>query len=668
MRYGARLRHAQRAWMAWVVGVSALLGIGQAAFAATVDGGSAPATDARPRLALGLIVKLKEARTTSTSVVRLQASKLPSDAASSQRLRMAAVAQRQRVSYTVDRPTAFAARLVHAGQLVSLSEARAQADLLRQDPDVEWVAVNEVLQPASVNPGSPHALAASVGGGASAYSRWLRARDASSQLNGVAGFETAWARLSGQSLSPVTVAVLDSGKLDAPSMVNRWLGGYDFVSQTAYSRDGDGIDSDPSDPGSYLTQAEFNGNKRRYSVDYGCEVRDSTWHGLQVASVLAGDEAGGDTSLAGALAPFSGFRVLPVRVAGTCGALTSDIIEGMLWAAGVDYQASPAANPHPARVISFSYGGSLGCNLSAEDHGPWLYQETITALRQKGAILLASAGNGDDDGVGLAALTRPAACPGVLAVTGLQMNGLKAPYANLADVSSGAVGGPVAVAVASGDVAQSVLEGIKTWLVVSGHGIGAVTNAGAQSPSATFYASENAGTSFSTPSVAAVVAMMLAVNPALTADEVMAAFRSGGATTSFDNLDGLPGLPSVCTGSSTSDETCVPRCDPGSVNKRGVCYCTSATCGPGILDADKAVAWAITQAVQNPRPAFEAPVVTASFFQPQRTQPDESGAGGGGALDALTLAGLLAVACLAGAARWQGIKAGRPQNSCPRAV
>ena len=87
-------------------------------------------------------------------------------------------------------------------------------------------------------------------------------------------------------------------------------------------------------------------------------------------------------------------KVLPVRIGGTCGALVSDIIEGMLWSAGVDYQGSPARNPNPARVINLSFGGQGSCDSS--DSRDVLYRQTIATLRTKGALVVASAGNGDD--------------------------------------------------------------------------------------------------------------------------------------------------------------------------------------------------------------------------------------------------------------------------------
>ena len=55
-----------------------------------------------------------------------------------------------------------------------------------------------------------------------------------------------------------------------------------------------------------------------------------------------------------------GAKVLPVRVAGKCGAVLSDLLDGVRWAAGLPVAGVPA-NPNPARVINLSYGGSGVC-------------------------------------------------------------------------------------------------------------------------------------------------------------------------------------------------------------------------------------------------------------------------------------------------------------------
>lgn len=416
----------------------------------------AAAAEAQPRQAMGLIVKLKgqDGVGASRSLVRLQAAAAPSSSAQEMRLRLSAAAQRQRVSFLQRKSTAFAAHVIHNGHPVPIEQAEAEAARLRQDPDVEWVIVNEMIRPASISLDDP-------GYG---LQTWLQTRDPEAGRTAVANFPPAWAALANRALSPVVVAVLDSGILAAPDLDGRLLQGYDFVSETTYSGDGDGVDPDPSDPGLGVVPPS------------GC-AESEAWHGLSVAALL-GASTGNMLDGAGALAPLPGPVVLPVRVGGLCGAMVSDIIEGMLWAAGVDYHGSPARNVHPARIINLSYGGDGSCadlGTGAHDVG-WLYRQTIATLKSQGVLVVASAGNGDaSTGLGHWGVTRPANCAGVLAVTGLNHRGYKASYANLMRVDSVQSFG---VAVASGDVARDRFGNN----VLADPGVVTLRNSGSVSP------------------------------------------------------------------------------------------------------------------------------------------------------------------------------------------
>src|SRR5690606_21106862 len=126
------------------------------------------------RMALGLIVKLKEPGPAPTFSARAHRAGQRVSRASSMSLQrerdvLATVTQRHRVSYLVQRRTAFAANLIHAGHPVRLSEAREQARRLRADPQVEWVVVNEIEKPAALTPpndthhGSPTSLHSPTG-------------------------------------------------------------------------------------------------------------------------------------------------------------------------------------------------------------------------------------------------------------------------------------------------------------------------------------------------------------------------------------------------------------------------------------------------------------------------------------------------------------------------
>lgn len=560
---------------------------------------SAVAQTDSSRMARGLIVKLKDSAQ-PVSVVRIQAANKPTDSDARQRLRLAAATQRSRVSYLVNRPTAFAARVIHNGSVMPLAAAQAQAARLRLDPDVEWVVVNEIERPAST---ALSIDAQAINDPNYSDQTWLRPRTGTTR--GVADVPAAWTLMAGHAVTPVVTAVLDTGVLYPTDLNGRVLPGYDFVSDPNYARDGNGLDSDPSDPGDWLTSTEKLANPQLYPSD--CEVRNSVWHGLAITSMLGAGTNNGEFG-AGILAPLPGAVVLPVRVAGTCGADVSDIIEGMLWAAGVDYQGSPARNANPARVINISFGGDGTCADNTSGTASWLYRQTMALLRNKGVLVVASAGNGDSaTGLGLATLTRPANCPYVLATTGLNQRGYKARYANLVDSAQ-----HWSVAVASGDVDASAF--------LTDDGIVTQANTGAQSPDVGSYNMLRfVGTSFAAPTVAGVAALMMSVDPSLTVDDVLSMITS--------------------TASGFTPNGSLLTCSPSNL---GSCNCTSSTCGSGVLDAGAAVQAAITHALLN-LAAFSSPDLTANYLtldRLQTTTPAKASGGGGGDMDLKALLAL----------------------------
>ena len=79
----------------------------------------------------------------------------------------------------------------------------------------------------------------------------------------------AWERSTGKG---VTVAVLDTGYRPHEDLVGNLLPGYDMITETFYSVDGDGRDSDARDPGDRMEQGECDGS-------YPPSDYDSSWHG-----------------------------------------------------------------------------------------------------------------------------------------------------------------------------------------------------------------------------------------------------------------------------------------------------------------------------------------------------------------------------------------------------
>lgn len=552
---------------------------------------------AAERMALGLIVKMKDQ--SPDSVVRLKATAMQREQPQRLRTRLASAMHKAGVSYIAERPTAFAANVVHNGRPVRLAEAQAQAARLRQDPDVEWVVVNELEQ--------RHAVVSPIPPNDTRYGQqgWL----AAGATGGLPNVPAAWNFLNGQTLSPVVVAVLDTGVLRHPDLNGRVLfdDGYDFVSEADYANDGNGLDDDASDPGDYISSEQITANPRLYDDCDG--PSNSSWHGTGIAGQLAAATNNG-VGVAGMLASLPGAPVLPVRVAGQCGAAVIDIIEGMLWAAGVNYNGRPKVNNHPARVISLSFGGESGCacDSSRGMSGACLYQYAIDALKQKGAILVASSGNASvSNADGETIPSRPASCTGALAVTALNVDGRKAHYANFVPASG--------IATVGGDPSH----GDNSILTTSNSSLRSPSLTGGL-PSADYKVVQ--GTSFSAPVVAGAIALMWSVNPGLSVDALLSGLRSSGVR------------PHVTVGG-------LGTCSAASPVNSGSCNCTTASCGAGVLDVDAAVQWAASQPITT----YTEPSITASFFSPAlRTgtvSGSSSGSGGGGSLGIVALAGLL---------------------------
>ena len=85
--------------------------------------------------------------------------------------------------------------------------------------------------------------------------------------------------------------------------------------------------------------------------------------------------------------------------------------------------------------------------------------------------------------------------------------------------------------------------------------------------------SPSVGTSFSSPIVAGTVALMMSANPALTPADVKRILQT--------TARAFP------TTGSTSDTV---QCKPPTITEQLECYCTTTTCGAGMLDAAAAVA------------------------------------------------------------------------------
>lgn len=394
--------------------------------------------------------------------------------------------------------------------------------------------------------------------------------------------ESAWALIAGA--SSIVVADIDTGvRFDHPDLLGvaaggNLLPGYDMISDVATANDGDGRDSDPSDPGDWVTQAEIQQNGGPF---FKCAsgAENSSWHGTQTAGLIAALTNNG----LGMASVGRNVRLLPVRVLGKCGGFDSDIIAGMLWAAGLTVPGMPA-NPNPARVLNMSLSGDGACTSA--------YSDAVSQVTAAGAIVVAAAGNSSGHAVGA-----PANCAGVIAVTGLRHVGTKVGFSDLGpEISISAPGGNC-VNISTGDpclypILTTANSGLTTPIADS---------AGGSIYTDSFNAS--LGTSFSAPLVTGTAALMLAAQPSLTPAQVIAQLQ---ATV----------RPFPSTGSISSDGTSVPQCmAPQPIASTQVdqleCYCTTTTCGAGMLDTGAAV---LAASGGTSPPGF---VTVTEFYHPQ---------------------------------------------------
>jgi serine protease len=519
-----------------------------------------------------------------------------------------------------------------------LSPAMQQklVDRLMASGQVAWVEPN-VKQQLAQSVSSPDD-SYYVGGLSAddAQSQWWLKNPMGAERAGVPGFAKAWERSTGTNSAPgVVVAVLDTGYLphaDLPTTVPpagqptpvgtdaRVLPGRDFVSDVDLSGDGDGWDTDPTDAGDYVTATEAASPRFK---ELRCMEQDSTWHG-QVISGILGASSHNNTDVPGGVAGINwGVRLLPVRVAGKCGANLDDIVAGMYWAAGMTIPSGLMGtqpvqiNPNPAKIINISFGGSGSCGN--------LYSTAIAALKAQQVVVVAAAGN--EHG----AVSRPGNCADVLTVAALNRAGFKSSYSNF--------GPEVFISTVGGDPGpfSGFSDGGSWGADLGDTGMLTVSNGGDQQAAAGSTYSFHAGTSYAAPILAGVVSLMLDVDPTLSIDDIKRGLRASAR----------PHVLSTEMGACSSQ-------NPGR------CICTTSACGVGILDAAEALAFAANPAGYQPpvRPSAitvnEEPIrsakASASQDRPANVPQATSvgGSGGGGVLDVATLFGLAGLLLLAG--------------------
>ncbi len=377
------------------------------------------------------IVKYKDGSSESTSPTSLRSA-----------LRSAATAVPARSGRALGlshlRRTALGSDVVSADRALDVAEAENVMRRLAADPNVEYVEVDQRMT-ATLTPNDPR-LSEQWGFGTTTAGINVR---------------PAWDKATGNG---VVVAVIDTGITSHPDLNANILPGYDFISDSATARDGNGRDSNPADEGDWVASAN--------ECYTGSSASNSSWHGTHVAGTIAAVT----NNAVGVAGTAYNSKIVPVRVLGKCGGYTSDIADAIVWASGGSVSGVPA-NANPAEVINMSLGGSGTCSTT--------YQNAINGAVSRGTTVVVAAGNSATN----VSSSVPANCANVIAVAATTSAGAKASFSNYGtgiDVSA------------------------------PGQGILSTLNSGTTTPGNASYASYN-GTSMAAPHVAGVVALVQSV-------------------------------------------------------------------------------------------------------------------------------------------------------------
>ena len=183
------------------------------------------------------------------------------------------------------------------------------------------------------------------------------------------GLPVAW---NAKNSSEVTVAVIDSGiDLDHPDLQGVFAnGGYDFCAATTGS-------------GNSRTCSKRDGNPRPDS--------NSDTHGTHVTGTIAA-VGNNNQGVAGVL--YGGADIVPIKVFYQGDFTTAfALAEAIRWSAGLNVSGVPQ-NSNPAKIVNLSLGFELTPGEQSQ-----AVQSAVSAAQGTGALLIAAAGNGGNQGV-----------------------------------------------------------------------------------------------------------------------------------------------------------------------------------------------------------------------------------------------------------------------------
>ncbi|MEO8016603.1 MAG: S8 family peptidase [Pseudomonadota bacterium] len=414
-------------------------------------------------LCLPVLAAAADGGFTDRIIVKYRTTAVDATAQAEQARTTALPAARFGVTMNRVRTTALGSQVLKLDRRLSIDEATQLANnIAASDPNVEYAEPDRMM----------HKL---LSPNDTRYNEQWHYFEATGGLT----LPTAWDKASG---TGVVVGIIDTGIRPHADLSGAILPGYDFISDTFVSNDGNGRDNDPSDPGDWINAGECGNGKPT-------QFESSSWHGTHVAGTIAA-RTNNSSGVAGVA--FNA-KVVPARVLGKCGGYTSDIADAIIWVSGGTVSGVPA-NANVAKVINISLGGTGSCDTTT--------QSAINSAVSRGTSVIVAAGNENMN----AANSTPANCSGVVTVASVNRSGGRSYFSNF--------GATVEVAAPGGDMRTSAANGILSTL-----------NTGTTTPGSDAYAFYQ-GTSMATPHVVGVVALMLSVKPTLTPAQVTSILQS----------------------------------------------------------------------------------------------------------------------------------------------
>lgn len=361
-------------------------------------------------------------------------------------------------------------------------DAEALCEKIRQDVRIKWCTPSYMAVGQSAT--APNDTKYVSG------EQWNLGNEAPAGINAKA----AWTMTPGS--SSTVIAIIDGGIIPHTDIsATRVLPGYDFISDATKAADGNGRDTDPTDPGDW-------------SVADGCP--NSSWHGTAVTGVV-GATTDNNSGIAGINQVA---KLLPVRVLGKCkkGAQL-DIIDAIKWAAGIGFTGSPPTNANPAKVLNLSLAIPTPCSAQL--------QAAIDAVRKKGVVVVAGAGN--DDGVDTSQVS-PASCIGVLTVGSVTRFGGK---------GTTTTGARIDIAAPGAAASSARVDTVPT-----------TSDSGAQTRVGDNLIGGYWGTSFAAPHVTGIVSLMKGLRPSMSPNQIAHTIKK--TARPFPSNTGSDCDPSIC--------------------------------------------------------------------------------------------------------------------------